>query len=67
MLLDMAVLWSVGGPEGSWEVVRVEIPDENKNLSYHELDDIGRKLIYKNDKYDDIAGTYLFSTLSFDV
>jgi hypothetical protein len=64
----MAVLWSFGGPEGSWELVIVEIPDENLGRPYHELDEIGRKLIYDDDKYDDIAGTYLFnSTLSADL
>ena len=61
MKLEMAVLYSDGGGEGSWKLEIVEVPEAYRSLPYHELDLIGRDRIFANETFSECAGTYLFN------
>ncbi len=61
MKLEMAVLYSNGGPEGFWKLETVEVPEANRGNSYHLLDMLGRACIFADDKFSECAGTYLFN------
>jgi len=60
MKIEMAVLWSVGGGEGTWETVELELPDVLLNARQHVIEHAGRVHIYADPQYDDIAGCYLY-------
>lgn len=61
MKLEMAVLYSDGSSQGSWETVIVEVPEANRGNPYHMLDILGRACIFADDKFSECAGTYLFN------
>ncbi len=61
MKLEMAVLYSDGGPEGFWELVVVEVPEANRGRPYPELDLLGRERIFADDTFSECAGAYLFN------
>lgn len=66
MKLEMAVLHSTGGAEGTWNTVIIDVPNIAPGMTYAMMDAIAREYFHGLDEFDDCVGAYLFNDVVED-
>jgi len=61
MKLEMAILFSSGGTEGTWETLVIDVPKATPNMTYAEKDAVARDRFFEIEEYDSCVGAYLFN------